>query len=136
MELVLELVVWLVVQVVVEIIGEALWEGATRTMRSRTGRHVVGGIIGFAGGLAWGILYTDLPAYPKTLWVSLALAAAGFALAAGSRGPVPATAQPGRPSGWRRVTIAPSAWPAHRLIGFALLNLAIAAGVLIGYLST
>ncbi|MCU1690112.1 MAG: hypothetical protein JWN61_1899 [Pseudonocardiales bacterium] len=133
MELVLELIVWLFVQVVVEIIGEFLWEGATRTMRSRAGRLVVGVFVGFVGGLIWGIRYTDLPTYPKTLWVSLALAAAGIALAAGTRSSP--SAPPAPRHIWRDLAVPPWAWPADRLMGLALLNVAIAAGVLVGYLA-
>lgn len=120
----------------IEIVGEWLlqtsFRGTVRVARSRTGRLTVGALTGAAFGVVWGLHLLDAPSWPRLLWVSLALAASAGVLAVGRAG---ARDQPSARRGrWpdvlADVASPPWRWGAERLLGFALINVGIAAGIL------
>jgi hypothetical protein len=128
-----ELLVQIVIQFVVEVIGDLLidtaFRGLARALQTALGRYVTGAVLGLGIGLAWGHHLSGSATWPKLLWVSLGLAAAALVLA------------PSRPAGvaagslWRQALTPPWRWPASRLVGFAVLNLAIAAGIALTFRS-
>ena len=132
MDFLVEVLVQLLVQLFVEVIGDLLLEsafhGVARTLASRIGRYVVGGVVGLGFGLAWGHHLTGGSHWPKLLWVSLALGAAAFVLAVTR----PRASQPS-PFGWRDALAPPWRWSEDRLLGFTLLNGCIALGILIAF---
>lgn len=119
-------------QVVFEVIGEALFEKgyhrAAKVLRSRIGRIVVACVAGFGAGLWWGVHLTETGRVqqPRALWTSLALAAIA-GLGALWRGRPEATFDN------ESVFAPPWRWPAHRFVGLTVLNLAIAAGIAVGF---
>jgi hypothetical protein len=122
----------LIFQVVFEVIGECLFQagfhGAAWVLRSRVGRFVVASLAGFGAGFWWGArLSTEGRVQePRTLWISLFLAVlAGLGAVWRWRHTSPADEESVVSPPWR--------WPTVRLVGFALLNSAIAAGVAIGF---
>jgi len=127
-----EIIFELVFQVLFEIIGQVLFEiglrGTARVVRSRIGRFVLGSAVGFGGGLWWGARLSERGRVeePRTLWISLGLAiAVGLAALWRWRAANPKDEPSPFSPPWR--------WPAHRLVGFAVLNAAVAAGVAIGF---
>lgn len=144
MDFVVELLIQLVVQVVVELIAEWLLEVSCRTLgralKSQTGLYVISVLIGLGFGFFWGKHLSGQAHWPKLLWISLALAALGLGTAArrwatSYEGPMSSfgTDVAAQPQAWRAALLAPWRWPAPRLFGFALLNLAIAAGIGVGF---
>ena len=119
-------------QVVFEVVGEALFEagyhGAARVFRSRIGRFLIASAAGFGAGYWWGVHLTELGRVqePRALWTSLALAAVAGVAALWR---------------WKRARLsddssilaAPWRWPTHRFVGLTVLNLAIAAGIVLGF---
>lgn len=104
------------------------YRGAARAARSPLARWAVGAAAGAAFGVWWGD-HLSAPGRhhgPRLFWVSVALAAVAAALAlrrhTTARGDIP----PSPP-------IAPWRWPVHRLVGFAIMNAAVAIGIVIGY---
>ncbi len=128
MELIVELVFQFLFEVVGEILLEAGYHGTARALRSRLVRFALLSAAGLGAGLWWGIRLSEAGRVqvPRALWVSLVLAGV-FALAALWR--------------WRRgrrpaddaVLSPPWRWPAYRLVGFAVLNAAVAAGIGLGF---
>lgn len=122
----------LLFQVVFEVIGEALFEkgyhGAARVLRSRAGRVVIASVAGFGAGLWWGVHLTEIGRVqqPRALWTSLALAGVA-ALGALWRGRPDATYDNDS------IFAPPWRWPAHRFASLFVLNLAIAAGIIVGF---
>ncbi|HEV3397698.1 MAG TPA: hypothetical protein VG693_00220, partial [Actinomycetes bacterium] len=80
------------------------------------------------GGLWWGARLAEVGRVeePRALWVSLGLAA-GMGLAALWR------RSRSRGSTSDSVMAPPRRWPAWRLAGFSVLNLAVAAGIAVGF---
>lgn len=119
-------------QFIFEVLGEFLFEagfhGAALVLRSRVGRFVVASVAGLGAGLWWGARLSERGRVqePRTLWISLALGvvAAAAAIWRWKRG---------RPVGEASVVSPPWRWPAYRLVGFAVLNAAVAAGVAVGF---
>lgn len=119
-------------QFIFEVLGEFLFEagfhGAARVLRSRVGRYVVASMAGLGAGIWWGARLSEKGRVqePRTLWISLGLTAfAGLAaIWRWRRGP---------PFGKQSIVSAPWRWPAYRLVGFAILNAAVAVGVAIGF---
>jgi hypothetical protein len=137
MDFLVEALVQLVIQFIVEVVFEGLLEGAfrglARALTTRAGQRLLTLAAGLGFGGAWGWHLADQPDPPKLLWVSVALAAGATVLALGSRSSPRAT-EPDTTAGfWRRVLLPPWRWPAARWIDFALLNVAIAVGVAVGY---
>ena len=102
-------VIQLIVYIAVELIGELLLETglqcAARALRSRAGRFTVAGLAGLAFGVGWGVHLSGSPAWPRLLWVSLALAVAGVLLAAGRAGAPVLAAPAGRARGGPRLSL-------------------------------
>ena len=91
---------------------------------------VVAAGAGFGFGLWWGGRLSDaaLVHRPRLLWVSLAVGMAFLLYAAIAR----ASGEP-RAGSRLRAVIDPRQWPADRLVSLAVLNLAIAAGIELGF---
>ena len=125
----------IVFQFLFEIVAQALLElgfrGASRVLRSRVGRSVVAAGAGFGFGLWWGGRLSDasLVHRPRLLWVSVGVAVVALALAASTH----RDANQEVASRRARDLLDPTRWPAQRLVTFAVLNLAIAAGTEIGF---
>lgn len=136
MDIVLEFLIQLVVQLVVEVIGDFLLEtafhGVANVLRSRIGRYAIAGLAGFGFGLAWGDHLSGNATWPKLLWVSLGLAAAAL-IAAVTRAAKPAAAGPVKGYALRQALTPPWRWHADRLVGFVVLNLAIAGGIALAF---
>ena len=128
----IELILEVLFQFVLEGAGEALFEagykGTARLLRSRITRFVIGSAIGLGAGVWWGARLSEAGRVqaPRALWISLVLALA-FGLAALWRW------QRGRRPGDDAVMSPPWRWPAYRLVGFALLNVAVAAGMALAF---
>jgi hypothetical protein len=122
----------LVVQVVLELFGELLLEvgahGAAGTVRNRVARRAAAATLGALGGVLWGLHLSGGASWPRLLWVALALAAAALVLRTG-RPPSPTEGEARR----RDLLSLPWHWPAARLSDFVVLNVGIAAGVVVGY---
>lgn len=127
----MEIIFELFFQVLFELIGEVLFEvgfrGTARVLRSRVGRFVLASAAGFGGGLWWGARLSERGRVnePATLWISLALAVVSGVWAVWR--------WRGRPLDGSSLLAPPWRWPAYRLVGFALLNAAVAAGVAAGF---
>lgn len=127
----------IVFQVVFEVVGELFMEfgfkASARVVRSKLGRAAVSSVVGFGFGVWWGAHLAGQGGShrPRLLWVSLAVALAAGVGALWRR----RQARERPREGVQRVIVflAPWRWPAFRLVGFALLNAAIAAGILTGW---
>jgi hypothetical protein len=134
----LDFLLEVVFQIVFELVGEFLlhvgFKGAAAVVRSRVTRYVVAVVGGFAAGAFWGGYLADQGAghRPRLFWVSLAIGGVMATVAAmrvRNGDPYPSGFGDDR---WRDVGL-PWQWPAFRLIGFSLLNFALAAGIAVGY---
>lgn len=135
-DILLEFLIQLLVQVVVELIGDFLLEtafhGVADVLRSRLGRLAIAVLVGFGFGLAWGDHLSSHASWPKLLWVSLGLAAAAL-IAAVARAAHPADSSPAEGSALHQALTPPWRWRTDRLVGFMVLNLAIAGGIAVGF---
>jgi hypothetical protein len=124
-------------QILFEIVGEALIEwgfrGAASVLRSRIGRYSISIIAGFGFGAWWGSYLSDsgIGHQPRLLWISIAAGIAAL-IAAFIRAERAMSVREVRLSAVR-AAIAPWDWPTHRLVAFGLMNLAIAAGIVVGF---
>jgi len=134
----------LVFQVVFEIVGELLMEigfkASARVLRSKLGRGAVSLVVGFVFGVWWGAHLADQGSahHPRLLWVSIAMAVAAGVGSLWQLRRAKEEDQAGERQDQRVmqrviVLLVPWRWPAYRLLGFALLNTAIAAGILTGW---
>jgi hypothetical protein len=127
-EFLLEIVGQLVVEVLIQLVGQ----GLGRVLQNRVVKAVLGlavaAAIGFGGGYWWGERLTELGRTdpPRSLWVSIGLAGVFVALAV-------VRAVRGRPFSERRVLLVPRRWPVLRLVTFAVMNSAAAAGIAAGF---
>jgi hypothetical protein len=137
-DFIIELLVQLVIQIVFEVIIEGLCElafkGAARVLRNKVAQAAVGALAGLGIGAAWGHHLSGSPAWPKLLWVSLMLAFAAVMLALVRAGR-PAPAARHQTALLRDLLVAPWQWPGERLLGFALINLGLAAGIVLTFRS-
>ena len=125
MDFILELLVQFVVQVVFEILGEFAFEALAKT---RWGRWLSGTALGFLFGALWGDHLSGGAHWPKLLWVSAAMAVLAFTLCLG-RSP-----SPKRDVGfWDYLLQLPWEWSFDRLLGFGLINVGLAAGILLTF---
>jgi hypothetical protein len=124
----------LLIQLVVELVGELLLElgahGLVGVAHSARGRRVTGTLLGAVAGFGWGEHLSGGDHWPRLLWVSLVLAAAALTLAMGRPAALP---KADRQVQWRDVLQPPWLWSAVRLVDFALLNVAVAIGVVAGF---
>ncbi|MDT4941801.1 MAG: hypothetical protein QOJ34_1890 [Pseudonocardiales bacterium] len=137
MDFLVEALVQLVIQFVVEVVFEGLLEGAfrglARALTTRGGQRVLTVLAGLGFGIAWGWHLADQPGPPKLLLVSVALGAAAIVLVLNSRNSSRSSGPRVAAGFWRRALVPPWRWPAARWVDFALLNVAIAGGVAVGY---
>ncbi len=133
MDFVIELLVQLIVQIVVEFLFDVVLRGAfvglKRKLTTASGRRVFTAVVAAGFGVAWGAHLAAHPHLPRLVWVSLVLAAVAIALTARRHRP----GEPVRDGFWRRSLTWPWRWPTARLVDFALLNAALAAGTTVGY---
>ena len=133
MEIIFELIFEFLGQIVLEFLLDGLGRGVARVLRNRVVKAVlglaVGAAVGFGGGYWWGSRLTELGRTepPRSLWVSIALAGVFVALA------VVRAVRRRRPVAHDGVTHAPWRWSVLRLLGFALMNAAAAAGIAAGF---
>lgn len=119
-------------QFLFEVVGEFLidagYHGTARVLRSRVGRFAIASAAGLGAGLWWGVRLTERGRVqePRALWISLGLAAV-TGLGALWRW------KRGARAGNQSVVSPPWRWPAERLVGFAVLNAAVALGIVIGF---
>ncbi|MCW2572100.1 MAG: hypothetical protein JWO88_2158 [Frankiales bacterium] len=140
MDFLVELLIQLVVQFVVEVIGDLLFESVARGLGEMLvrpiGRCIIGGLVGFGFGTAWGHRLSGGSSWPKLLWVSLILGFVAIALAAGRSSAVADVGDRVRsrsPNFWIELLAPPWRWPASRLVAFAILNAAIAGGIAVSF---
>ena len=140
MEIILELLFELVGQVVFEILLEGVFRSVARLLSNRIVRAILGAGLAVAGGYWagywWGSRLTELGRTdpPKSLWVSAGLAAffVVLALVRTVRGEARLDrAAPHRERIAERLL--PWRWSLGRLLGFALLNTAVASGIAAGF---
>lgn len=128
----MDFIVEVLFQFIFEVLGEFLFEAgfhsAALVLRSRVGRFVVASVVGLGAGSWWGARLSERGRIqePRTLWISLAFAAVAAA-GAGWRW------RRGQPAAEASVVSPPWRWPAYRLVGFSILNAAVAAGIAIGF---
>lgn len=133
MEIILELVLEFFGQIVLEFLLDGIGRGVARVLRNRVVKAVLGlalgAAVGFGGGYWWGSRLTELGRTepPRSLWVSIALAGVFVALA-GVR-----AVRRRRPVAYDTVALAPWRWSVLRLVGFAVMNAAAAAGIAAGF---
>jgi hypothetical protein len=127
-EIIFELVFQFVFEIVIEGLLELGWHGTAKVLRSRPGRYTASASVGFIGGVLWGAHVAELgqPDRPRLFWVSIVIAIVAL-LAAAYRRSRPADAIS------TRSFALPWTWPAWRLVGFAVLSGAVAAGIATGW---
>jgi hypothetical protein len=136
-ELLIQLIVQLVVEVLWDLLLESLFRGLAEALVRRTGRFVLGAMVGCGFGWAWGHHLTGGTSWPKLLWVSLILGGTALVLAAGRAGAASGgDSAAGRRSAWTEVFAPPWSWSAERLVGFTIINAGIAAGIAISFRPT
>lgn len=121
MGLMLEFLVEFVLQFVLEALGEI----GLQVLSTRVGRLVTGAAVGLLGGLLWGtyVQSTGREALPTAVFISLVLAIGGVIAAVQMRDG--AAEQPSAILPWR--------WSARQWESFALLNVFVALGIVLGF---
>ena len=126
----------LLFEIVFQFLGELLFETAFRLLANRVVRAVLAAAAGFGGGYWWGARLTELGRTdpPRSLWVSVGLVAlfATVALVKVLRRDRPRLRPDSRMDRFEEA-FAPWRWSAARLLGFALMNVAVAAGIAAGF---
>ena len=139
MEIILELVLEFLGELIFELLAESSFRVATRALSNRVVRVVLGLAValafGFGGGFWWGARLSEAGRTdpPRALAVSVALSLAFAVLALlvtlqdrrAARGSADAEPIPSGRLPWQ--------WPPMRLLGFAWLNAAVAAGIAAGF---
>jgi hypothetical protein len=130
MDSVMDFLFEVILQVIFEVVVQLGLHGAARVLKSRLGRSVVAASAGFAFGVWWGAHLADAGTghRPRLFWVSIALAGTALLVLAIRRQQSNRELQPDEP-----VTVLPWRWPPHRLVSFAVLNVAIAVGIAVGF---
>jgi hypothetical protein len=146
LEFLFELVFQFLFEVVAEFLFEAGFKGAARVLRIRWVRYGLTVVVGFGFGVWWGDRLSG-GHRPSLFWVSVAVAVVASISALRRQ---PDMAPPGEESAvaelrrladttapepgrsWR-TSIDPRQWPTHRLVGLAILNGAVAAGIAVGF---
>lgn len=133
-ELLIQLIVQFVIEVLWDLLLESLLRGLAEALVRRTGRFVLGGLVGLGFGWAWGHHLMGGSSWPKLLWVSLLLGGIALVLAAGRAGaPNDIVTSASRPRRVAAVLAPPWRWSAERLVGFAIINAGIAAGIALSF---
>ena len=136
MEILFELLFEVVLQFVGEVLLEAGFRVVGRVLANRVVRTVLAITVGFGGGYWWGARLSELGRTepPSSLWVSIGLAGVFGTVALvkvlrGTPRRVPAESRMER----FELAFTPWRWSAARLGRFALLNMALAAGIAVGF---
>ena len=136
----MDFVVELLIQLVWQIIGELVFDYlirrllrrvariTVRTSTRRVAQYTFSAVAGLAFGVAWGAHLAGTRHWPKLLWVSVALAVAAGVLARRRR-----HAESAHLRIWRYLVLPPWRWSHDRLFGLAIINVAIAIGIELGY---
>ena len=144
LEFLVELVVQFVFEVVAELLFEAGFTAAGRVLRFRVVRYGLAVVAGFGFGVWWGDRLSGSHR-PYLFWVSLTVAVMAGIGALRRRTDAPgedsAIAElrrlsdtgPGEVGPRWRMSVDPRRWPTHRLVGLAVLNGAVAAGIAVGF---
>ena len=122
MDFIIEVLFWFIFEVLGEVLFEAGSHGAAAVLRSFVGHFVVASVAGLGAGLWWGARLSERGRVrePRTVWMNQSRSrrsgcgSGGLAMEASVVSP-------------------PWCWPTYRLVGFAILNAAVAAGVAIGF---
>ena len=132
MGIIVEFLLEIVGQLVIELLFDLVGRGIGHVLRNRVVRALLGlavsAAVGFGGGYWWGARLTELGRTdpPSSLWVSIGLAGVFVAFAV-------ARAVKGRPFSERHVRFVPWRWSVLRLVSFAVMNAAGAAGIAAGF---
>lgn len=136
LELLFEVVVQFVFELVAQFFMEFGFRAVASLLRAKITRLVVGGTAGFGFGLWWGARLTgqEHDGVPRLYVVSIVAALVAGALALNRLlrdrdGPDPAAASADPIA----ILVAPWRWDASRLAALALLNVAVAAGIDVGF---
>jgi hypothetical protein len=146
MEVIFELLFEFVFQFLLEVVFDLGFRGVGKVLSNRVVRWVLGTVaaagLAYGGGWWWGHRAVEAgdTEIPTTFFVSIGLAVAFgvFALVRAVRGPrtdtfrVTAEDLLGEPGESIRL-LSPVHWSAQRLLGFCLVNVAVALGVNAGY---
>lgn len=140
MEIIFELLFEVVGQFLIEVVGDFGFRGVARTLSNRIVKAVLGAVlavgVGFGSGYWWGNRLTEAGRTdpPSSLWVSIALVAVFSAIALYR---IVQARDERRGSPWRAqeggASVLPWRWSATRLLGFALMNAAVATGIAVGF---
>lgn len=139
MEIVLELLVEFLSQIIFEFLLEGSFRWIARLLSSSVVRTVfavgLAVAVGYSGGYWWGSRLTELGRTdpPTSLWVSLGLTVLFITLAV-ARALPREKGEAQTPSQRERLedALVPWRWSVLRLLGYALLNASVAAGVAVG----
>ena len=136
MEILFELLFEVVLQFVGEVVLEAGFRVVGRVLANRVVRAVLGMAAGFGGGYWWGARLSELGRTepPRSLWVSIGLAVffGTVALVKVLRREPPRLRPDSRMERFEQA-FTPWRWSPARLLGFALVNVAVAAGIAAGF---
>jgi hypothetical protein len=140
MEVLLELLFEILGEVILELLLEGGLRKLARLLSNRIVRTALVGGLGagltYGGGYWWGSRLTELGRTdpPRSLWVSIGLAVLFIALATvRALGREPSQAEVDSRGGRFGDVLRPWSWSLVRLLGFALLNAAAAAGMATGF---
>ena len=127
-----QLLIQFVVEAVFQIVVGEAYRGTRRMLRNKTGRSILTVLIGLAFGVLWGAYLRGRPDPPRLLWIAVGVAVASIALISWRADHRPITIAYDR-APLRELFAMPWNWPTRRLADFTALNLAIAAGICVGY---
>ena len=127
-----EVVIEAVFEFLIHVVAQWGFNTVADLMRAKVTRYTLSVVAGFGFGLWWGarLAGADLAGRPRLFCVTLAVAAVAL-VAAFDR--MRRGREGARPRGAAGLLVAPWHWDAPRLASFALLNVAVAAGIDVGY---
>ena len=119
-------------ELVVEVLVDVGFRGTAKALRWTPVRLAIASAVGFGAGLWWGdhLSTIGLGHRPRLFWVTIVLGAVATLLAA-QRHRVGVRREVSRPD--RPRSLVPWRWPPWRLVGFGMLNFAIAGGISVGF---
>ena len=132
-EFLFELVFQFLFEFLADVVFEAGFKTTARVLRSRVGRYTAGAAVGLLAGAAWGAYLESAGTAhrPRLMWVSLAVAGVALVAAAAKSSEIAPRSEKRR-GPWTDA-FAPWRWPPYRLVGFAVMNIALAAGIALAW---